>query len=118
MIVSISKGQPRWPLSFRYRKLPTLAPGDEAWNADDVEAFERAYLDQLDALGTERVLDDLERIGGGSPVVMLCWEKPHEPFCHRWLLADWLHAKTGLGVPELEHGMLPQCEGAAEPSLF
>jgi hypothetical protein len=117
-IVSISRGQPRWRLPFKYRKLPALAPGDRSWNEEDQEAFERAYLDQLDALGAETILAKLEQIGGGRPVVMLCWERP-EPaaFCHRWTLARFVEERTGTTVPELEHGMLAK-KPTAQPVLF
>ena len=117
-IVSISRGEPRWRLPFAYRRLRSLAPCDEAWQEESTERFEAAYTRQLEELGAQRILDDLGRIGGGRPVVALCWERPHEPFCHRWVLSRWLHEQTGIEVPELRAGDLPQSQDAPEMRLF
>lgn len=118
VMVSISRGQPRRRLPFKYRKLMSLAPCNEAWNADDQEAFERAYTAQLEGLGTERILEDLRRITGGQPGVLLCWERPDEEFCHRWMLSDFLYQEAGIVVPELSPGDLPQCQDDSDMRLF
>jgi hypothetical protein len=34
--VSISWTAPRWPLPFRYRSLPELAPDDRTWAHEDL----------------------------------------------------------------------------------
>ena len=49
---------------------------------------------------------------GGKPVCLLCWEKPHEPYCHRWTLARWLEEQTGVEVAELVVGVLARRPGA------
>jgi hypothetical protein len=118
VIVSISRGQPRWPLPFRYRRLPELAPNDATWALEDEREFAESYVRQLERLAADAILERLEGIGGGRPVVCLCWEKPHEEFCHRWLLSRHLEERTGLAVPELESGMLPEREDTPEQRLF
>ncbi|MDP9438669.1 MAG: DUF488 domain-containing protein [Actinomycetota bacterium] len=119
-IVSISRGEPRWRLPFSYRRMRSLAPGNEAWAQKDPEAFERAYLDQLDDLGAEHILAELERIANGKPCLLVCWEKLADPneFCHRRVLAERLRAMTGIEVPELRPGDLPQRQDTLEPRLF
>ena len=121
VIVSVSRGQPRWRLPFRYKKLSALAPGDEAWREQSMGRFEAAYTRQLEELGAETILEDLLRISeehGGKPLCLLCWERPHEPFCHRWTLARWLGEQTGMEVPELEAGMLAQRPDTPQQALF
>lgn len=115
--VSISRGD-KSGVPFSYRKLWPLAPNDETWSHDDTGAFTRSYLRQLAALGADRILADLERVAGQSPAVLLCWEKPHEEFCHRWLLASWIHEQTGQHVPELKPGDLPDAPGVRQPRLL
>ena len=64
------------------------------------EEFERSYLDQLEALGAEAILECLQRIGAGRPCALLCWERdptdPETP-CHRRYLAEFLHREAGPG---------------------
>ncbi len=119
-IVSISRGQPRRRLPFRYRKLTSLAPGDATWSAIDRESFEEAYWTQLEELGAGTILADLERVSGGRPVVALCWERLDKPgdWCHRTMLARFLEEQTSIGVPELKPGMIPPRAGTPEPRLF
>jgi hypothetical protein len=117
-MVSISRGEPRWRLPFAYRRMRSLAPSDHVWAREDQESFEAAYLDQLASLGADRVLSDLARIAGDHAAILLCWERPDEPFCHRWALSCWLHARAGIEVPELEPGMLPQRPDVPAPRLF
>jgi len=118
-VVSISRGGPRWSVPFPYRRLGALAPCDEAWNADDEEGYEAAYLDQLERLGAGSILADVGRLAGNGPALLVCWERP-EPgaFCHRWLLARFLERETGVRIAELRPGDLPQRRNVAETRLF
>lgn len=95
-----------------------LAPDDRTWRLEDLEAFERSYVRQLDELGAKAILERLEGIGGGTPIALLCWERPHEEFCHRWTLARYLREEAGIEVRELEAGMLRKRPDAAELQLF
>jgi hypothetical protein len=116
-IIGISRGTPRWNPGFRYRILRSLAPGDEAWNARSRQAYEEAYVRQLEEIGAAAILSDLERIAGDSPAVLLCWERPGDEFCHRWQLARYIERVAGIVVPELQPRMLPR-RAAAQPPLF
>ncbi|CAA9430873.1 hypothetical protein AVDCRST_MAG82-2099 [uncultured Rubrobacteraceae bacterium] len=120
VMVAISRGKPRWTLDFRYRVLSELAPSNEAWAMKDRESFEAAYGRQLEELGAEWILERLAAIGDGRPCVLLCWERLADPgeWCHRRLLADWLHTQTEIVVPELEPGMIRKRPDAPQPALF
>ncbi len=118
--LGISRGTPRRSPGFRYKLLRSLAPDNRVWAQEDRDAFEAAYLDQLDALAAETILADLQRIAGDHPAVLLCWEMLAEPdeWCHRRLLACYIEEQTGIEVPELRPGDLPGREDAMEMRLF
>lgn len=118
--VSISRGRPRWSLPYRYRRYDELAPDDRTWAHEDLNEFERSYISQLEALGADTIMAGLRRISeqhGGKALCLLCWEKPGE-FCHRRVLAAFIARETGIMVPELEPGDVPQRLDALQPSLF
>lgn len=118
-IVSISRGQPRWSLPFKYRKLPACAPDDRTWAQEDWDDFTTSYRRQLEEIGVDAVLAKLERISqqaGGVAVVLLCYEV-EEVDCHRGLLSAFLRER-GVEIRELVPGDLPQREDAAELRLF
>ena len=88
---------------------------------EDQESFEASYIRQLEELGIKRVLADLAQISGqhgGKPLCLVCWERPHEPFCHRWTLSRWIEKQAGIEVPELEASMLAKKLSAPQPPLF
>lgn len=118
--VAISRGVPRWPLPFSYRRLLALAPSRETFALDDPAEFERAYLAGLDALGPDRVVHDLRRVSGGKAAILLCWEDLSKPgqWCHRMTLASWLRDRLGVDVPELQPGDLGSQEHRFQQSLF
>lgn len=119
-IIGISRGTPRGNPGFRYRVLRSLAPGDRAWRQEGQEEFERAYLDQLEALGVERILGDLKRVGTGRPCICLCWERLADPdeYCHRLTLSRFLEREADIRVLELQPSDLPRRPDAPQPSLF
>lgn len=116
LAVSTSRSQPRYKLPYSYRRADELAPNDRVWNAGTDE-WRDLYHDQLDALGPDAVLGRLADLGGGKPVIVLCFEKDRAD-CHRGVLAEWLSARAGLTVPELRPGDLPARPDAPQPSLF
>jgi hypothetical protein len=115
VIVSTSRGRPRWKLPYPYRRMDELAPSDEVWNGG--EGWRDLYRRQLDRLGPDAVLGRLERLGDGKPVVALCWEKDPAD-CHRGVLSRWLNEQTGIEIRELEAGDLPRREGVPQMRLF
>ena len=101
--VSISRGQPSWPLGFRYRRAMLLAPSRETFALESDEDFEAAYVAELEAAGVAKIGDLLRRFSeeaGGKPLVLLCYEK-NRADCHRSMFARWWEGKTGQAVEEL-----------------
>ncbi len=102
--VSISRGQPKWPVGFKYRRAMLLAPSRETFALKSDEAFEREYLRELEEAGVEKIRDLLRRFSeeaGGRPLVLLCWER-HRAECHREMFSRWWFEQTGEAVEELE----------------
>jgi hypothetical protein len=98
--ISISRSLPRGKKAIpSYR---ALAPGP--WfNSVSRDEYERLYAAQLAALDPEQVATDLKALAGDAEPVLLCFEKP--PFtetnwCHRRLVAAWLHSELGIVIPE------------------
>jgi hypothetical protein len=96
--VATSQGIPRW---FRGRVYKALAP--ERWmirigrngDPDEMARFRGLYFERiLSGLDPVKVLEELEH-----RAILLCWEPPGLP-CHRTLIAEWLHAGTGVTVEE------------------
>ena len=121
--VGISRGVPRWPLPYRYKLLRLLAPSREAFVIEDRDEFTQAYLGGLDMLGTDRIVADFVKIGrevGHKPLVLLCWEDVFAPeqWCHRRLLAGWLHEHLGVEVLELVSNALPRALPPDQATLF
>lgn len=98
--VGISRGVPRGePRGFKRYK--PLYPG--SWFASVPEAeYNRLYGEILAALDPHNVVRDLQRIGYGRPIALLCYERPGtgDGPCHRGAVAAWLHRKLGLQVVE------------------
>lgn len=116
-MVAVSRGVPRWPLKFRYRKLMELAPTREEFGLRDPETFRTSYLSRMDGMGAQAILGSLEEVSGGRPVVMLCHENVLKgERCHRRLLAEFIAERAGIEVPELERGMLG--EAPRQPRLW
>jgi hypothetical protein len=118
--VQTSRGALRWKLPYRYRRAMWLAPDNETWALrGDQEGFKRSYLRQLEEIGAEEIVSRLAAIGGGLPVVMLCFENVNAgEVCHRRYLADFIEERTGIVVPELAPGMIPERSDSPEPRLF
>lgn len=118
--VSISRGDARFGLGFRYRKLWALCPGKATFSLADAADFERAYLAGLEEAGVARIgglLRGISEDAGGKPLVLLCHERDHEQ-CHRAMFARWWFENTGQAVPELGPGMLPERADVVQPRLL
>lgn len=83
------------------RFYPDLAPRKEwFWEWKNGHLSNDWYIEKynetvLSKLNPEKVVEDL-----GDNAVMLCYEKPGD-FCHRHIIADWLHKNTGIEVKEV-----------------
>jgi hypothetical protein len=116
--VGISRGTPRLPVRYRYRRIRELEPDGWMLGLADDEKFERAYLRKLDRLGAERIEALLRTISeeeGGKDLALLCYERdPAE--CHRSMFSRWWRERTGEVVEELP-GTGPTGP-TAQPTLF
>lgn len=118
--VSISRGDAKFGLGFRYRKLWLLCPGKATFSLADAADFERAYLAGFEEAGVDRIdglLRGLSVDAGGKPLILLCYERsPQE--CHRSMFARFWQEKTGQEVAELGSGMLPERSDVEQRRLF
>lgn len=112
--VRTSRGFPRWKLRYPLElKLPELMPDAHTLRIEDKARFTDLYVGKLDTIGIDGIQEKIDALlasigGGPAPLVMLCFEKLHEPgkWCHRTIFGRWYAEKTGMFVPEL---------GATEP---
>lgn len=96
--VSIARFPPKWYTGARY--LP-LAPKPEMLKIQDWNEYRRRYREEiLSVLDPDTVLRDLESLGAGHDIILLCFEK-ERAHCHRGLVAEWFHETRGIRVPEL-----------------
>ena len=115
-IVSISRSAPRGRRGYRtYRPLmPLRWFRDPMPEQEWVAKYETEVLGMLDAGG---VVADLESMGVGKPVLLMCWEgpPPDKAWCHRGLVSRWLQREIRLAVPEFGY---ESCGcGARHPKL-
>ena len=98
--VCIARGKPRW---FHGEQLQELAPSRpllHAWGnrITDKNVWRRKFLQELEAVDPKRILRELP-----DKAVLLCYEKAeeHDDWCHRHMVAEWFHHKTGIQIDEL-----------------
>jgi hypothetical protein len=68
------------------------------------EQYRAEYFHILEALDSERVVEELAALAHPYQPVLLCWERPPitaSNFCHRAMVAEWLNRELGLKVPEI-----------------
>ena len=95
--VSIARFPPTWYTGACY--LP-LAPAPEMLKIRDRDEYRRRYREEILAnLDPDTVLRELESLGAGHDIVLLCFEKDRT-HCHRGLVAEWFHEIRGITVPE------------------
>ena len=75
------------------------------------------YGAQLAALDARQTCAKLEDLSKGRDIALLCYEKPHidEDWCHRGLIAAWLHSEIGIKVHEW--GLEATGYGRAHPKI-
>lgn len=98
--VGVTVGNPRFSLPYRYRMAKEIAPSG-LMGIEDTTEFTRRYISMLDRVGVDKIREKLMDLGGGGPVVLLCFEDTAKDFCHRTVFAKWWKAKTGEDVVEL-----------------
>lgn len=119
--VGISRGTPKFPVRYRYRRLPDLYPDGWMFGIEDDARFNDAYRKKLDRIGVDRIAAQLERISreeGGRPLVLLCYEADPGQ-CHRSAFARWWFEQTGEVVEELAQNSVQSRKGQdAQGRLF
>jgi hypothetical protein len=102
--VRITVGAPRfWGNRPQLADLRVAAPYGLLDPAIPTDECRRRYLERLDAKASQ-VETGLARIAGqhpGEQLVLCCFEDVSRDACHRTWLAEWLHEKYGIEVPEL-----------------
>jgi len=105
--VQISLGRPKFFLGYEIDGvLSEVMPRGLLGRYDyDPVGFKREYFKLLERNGLQRIQSALRRFEAmGKDVVLLCFEdvrKGDNDWCHRVMLAEWLHQKTGLKISEL-----------------
>jgi hypothetical protein len=116
--VGISRGTPRFPVRYRYRRLPDLYPDGWMFGIEDDARFNEAYRKKLDRIGADRIAEGLSRIPreeGGADLALLCYEADPGQ-CHRGTFAAWWFEQTGEVVEELQScGSSRQRQDLQEP---
>lgn len=98
--VSIALWKPRWYEGLEYKKIaPKAFMLKGEYSQDEYIMFYQRFI--LDKLKVDEVLEDLERLGDGKDIALLCYEKPGD-FCHRHLFAEWLLKQTGWEIQEFK----------------
>ena len=103
--IGISRGTPRGTTGG-YRRYMALAPG--SWfNAVTPAEYLVRYGEILARLDPAKVAADLHELAGPNKVAtLLCFESPAKiasgtVWCHRNIVAQWLHDRLGLQVEEV-----------------
>ena len=82
---------------------------------ENVDEFCRLYYERLDAIGVDRIREQLNYYESfGKPVVLLCFEdirKGGDNWCHRSVFAKWWKERTGEVISELKDGSVFNKEG-------
>ncbi len=120
--VGISRGTPRFPVGYRYRRFPDLYPDGWMFSIEDDSRFNEAYRKKLDRIGVDRIAEGLARISrkeGGADLCLLCYEADPGQ-CHRSAFAAWWFEQTGQRVEELaQNSVYPRkgqdAQGLQEP---
>jgi uncharacterized protein (DUF488 family) len=93
--IAISIRIPPW---YKGDCLTELAP-KYSWLLLERSEYIQNYNKKLSGLSAEDILNQIKDLSGGKDVALLCWESPGK-FCHRQLVAKWLHENLGIQVNE------------------
>jgi len=107
--VAISRGLPMYTRKDTYSRRLDLAPTKEIMHIEDEARYrERYFAEILSKLDPAKVAAELD----GK--ILLCFEKPNGEFCHRRMVAEWLHDALGIEVPEAPY-LASKPKRAAKP---
>lgn len=102
--VGFTRGNPRFRRPYELAgNVRQLAPHPRLWGLDG-EAFDRAYREQLDALGVDQIRALLEPYRRDNrSIILCCFEDLRQPGarCHRTTFAAWWQEHAGEAVHEL-----------------
>jgi hypothetical protein len=118
--VGITLGGPPRFQKYPVRLWRALGPKSDYFKADP-DVFTRRYVEDLDELGVDAILEKLTAIAeeeGTEGVALLCFEDLGNPalWCHRTLFREWWALRTGEALNEL--GRVYRAPAAPEPDLF
>lgn len=90
--ISICGKAPDWYSGLQYKKLAPKWKFFKVYKetGNEEHYVKHYYKEVLDKLLASDVVYDLYKKSNGKDIVLLCYEKPNE-FCHRHLVAKWLH---------------------------
>lgn len=101
--ISIAGKCPEWYSGVEYKKLAPKYSFFQKWkngyinNEEYIKCF---YENVLDNLNAKKVWEEIKHLTGNSKrVILLCYEKPTD-FCHRHIVANWLHDELNKTVKE------------------
>lgn len=81
------------PKRFHGLQLKTLAPSATLLHdykcTKDIAFYSARFKAYLNSLDFSAVMQELEEVGRGRDIALLCYEKSDD-FCHRHLVAEWL----------------------------
>lgn len=107
--VAISRWPPKWYQGRRYEPLapPVWLMKADISDEEAVVAYRERVLAHLDPY---EVVQDV-----GPNAVLLCFERPGE-YCHRRVVAKWLHEQLGIVVRELDYAGKDYIPGESAPA--
>ena len=110
--VSIALWKPKW---YQGLSLKEVAPKSYMLNDSltEDEYVSMYYRNVLYPLNASSIVEKLRAMTKDQDCALLCYEKPGN-FCHRNLLAKWLHDNANIEVVEFESA--PEVD--AQQSLF
>ncbi len=87
------------------RGLGTPKAGRQAARRGDTAGMRAIYAEHLQTDAARSDLAHAEALVGEGPACLLCFEREHEA-CHRAIVADLLHERTGAAIKHLAAALL------------
>lgn len=112
--IGIALSPPRY---FVGSSLGYLAPRPYMLRMTENEYTVRYNAEILAQISPKWFVEELERIGKGRDIALLCYEKPDD-FCHRQLVAKWLKKCVGIDVREWNYSEPKKGPEIVQKTLF